>query len=147
MDLVLFTFLQVKPLLQHNSSITFNDVFLFLAGLLCHIAVILYCITLKEPSKSKSDEERKITCAKLFSPKHLIDSLKTVFAPRPNKGRVILLLQLLCLFITMNIISGEHDILYVFLANINTANVFDYFFGFKNFMGAVALLTVLPVLK
>ena len=77
----------------------------------------------------------------------MIDSFKTVFAPRPNKGRTILLLQLFCLFITMNIISGEHDIIYVFLANINTANVFDYFFGFKNFMGAIALLAVLPVLK
>ena len=77
----------------------------------------------------------------------MIDSFKTVFAPRPNKGRTILLLQLLCLFITLNIVSGEHDIMYVFLANINIAHVFDYFFGFKNFMGAIALLTVLPVLK
>ena len=77
----------------------------------------------------------------------MIDSFKTVFVPRPNKGRAILLLQLFCLFITMNIISGEHDIIYVFLANINTAHVFDYFFGFKNFMGAIALLAVLPVLK
>jgi len=137
----------VGPFLSKGLKNGLGSVYVFAASLLCHIAVILYCITLKEPLKSKSDEERKITCAKLFSPKHLIDSFKTIFAPRPNKGRVILLLQLLCLFITMNIISGEHDILYVFLANINAANIFDYFFGFKNFMGAVALLTVLPVLK
>ena len=109
--------------------------------------MILYCITLKEPSQLDTSGETKRTCAKLFSPEHLKDSVKTVFVPRPNKGRTVLLLQLACLFITMNVITGEYDIIYVFLANINTAHIFDYYFGFKNLMAAFVLLTVLPVLK
>ena len=67
--------------------------------------------------------------------------------PRPNKGRTVLLIQLICLFITLNVITGEQDIMYVFLANMNYAHVFDYFYGFKNFMGALSLLIVLPALK
>ena len=46
-----------------------------------------------------------------------------------------------------NVIAGELDILYIFLANTGTAHVFDYFFGFKNFLGAVALLVILPIAK
>ena len=56
-------------------------------------------------------------------------------------------MSLISLFIVQNVISGESDILYIFLANINTAEVFDYFFGFRNFVGAFSLLAVLPILK
>ena len=51
------------------------------------------------------------------------------------------------LFITMNVITGESDIVYIFLANINNANIFEYFYGFKNLMGSLVLLCGLPVLK
>ena len=47
----------------------------------------------------------------------------------------------------MNIMTGEADILYIFLANINVAQNFEYYFGFKNFMFAFALLGLLPILK
>ena len=47
----------------------------------------------------------------------------------------------------MNIMTGEADILYIFLANINAAQSFEYYFGFKNFMFAFALLILLPILK
>jgi len=135
------------PFLSKALKNGLGSVYVFGASLLCHIAVILYCITLKEPSQLDTSGETKRTCAKLFSPEHLKDSVKTVFVPRPNKGRTVLLLQLTCLFITMNVITGEYDIIYVFLANINTAHIFDYYFGFKNLMAAFVLLTVLPVLK
>ena len=55
---------------------------IFLANLLCHLAVVIYCFFLKEPSQQG---EKKITCSELFSPKHVIDSIKTVLAPRPNR--------------------------------------------------------------
>jgi len=114
------------------------------ANLLCHLAVVIYCFFLKEPNPRT---DKKITCSKLFSPQHVIDSFKTVFAQRPKKGRLILLLQLLALFITMNVTTGESDILYIFMANISVAQNFEYFFGFKNFMYAFALLGLLPILK
>ena len=47
----------------------------------------------------------------------------------------------------MNVTTGESDILYIFMANINVAQNFEYFFGFKNFMYAFALLGLLPILK
>ena len=64
-----------------------------------------------------------------------------------DQGRTLLLLQLAALFITMNVITGESDIVYIFLANINNANIFEYFYGSKNLMGSLVLLCGLPVLK
>ena len=43
--------------------------------------------------------------------------------------------------------QGESDILYIFMANTHTAHVFEYFYGFKNFMWAFGLLIILPILK
>ena len=51
------------------------------------------------------------------------------------------------LFLVQNVISGESDILYIFLTNINSAQVFDYLFGFRNLVGAVGLILILPLLK
>ena len=60
---------------------------------------------------------------------------------------MFLFLQLLALFITTNVIVGEIDITYIFLANINAAQFFEYFFGFKNAFSAIGLLAILPLLK
>ena len=62
-------------------------------------------------------------------------------------GRATLLLLLIALFIVQNVVVGELDILYIFLANINAEGIFDYFFGFKNCLGALSLLVLLPVAK
>ena len=112
---------------------------------LCHLMNIIYCLNLKEPTRI--EKKKEITIKSLFSFSHFLESFKTVLAPRDGSGRIILISLLFGLFIVQNVIGGELDILYVFLANIGTAHVFDYFFGFKNFLGAVALLVVLPFAK
>jgi len=117
----------------------------FAASGLCYIVQLLYCFTLREPTSSEKRE--KPTMKTLFSPFHIVNSFKTIFVRRKNNGRRNLRMSLISLFIVQNVISGESDILYIFLANINTAEVFDYFFGFRNFVGAFSLLAVLPILK
>ena len=67
------------------------------ANLLCHLAVVIYCFFLKEPNPRT---DKKITCSKLFSPQHVIDSFKTVFAQRPKKV-VKEMLQFLYNFFTL----------------------------------------------
>ena len=106
---------------------------------------IVYCLNLKEPTKIELKKE--INIKNLFSFSHFLESFKTVFLPREGSGRIVLISLLLGLFIVQNVLGGELDILYVFLANTGSAHVFDYFFGFKNFLGAVALLVVLPLAK
>jgi len=100
---------------------------------------------MKDPTKS--DKKKKITVSNLFAFSHFVDSFKTVIAPREGSRRTILITLLVALFVVQNLIAGELDILYIFLANTGTASIFDYFFGFKNFLGAVALLVILPLAK
>ena len=112
---------------------------------ICYTLQLLYCLSLREPRPR--DQRIRPSLSSLLSPQHLVNSIKTVFVRRENNGRRDLLLALSSLFIVQNVISGESDILYIFLANINTAEFFDYFYGFRNLMGAIALLVILPVLK
>ena len=42
---------------------------------------------------------------------------------------------------------GESDIMYIFLYNIQSAHVFEYYFGLKNFLLSLALLVFLPLIK
>ena len=121
-----------------------NDI-LFSASGVCYVVQLVYCLTLKEPTKLA--EREKPTLARLFSPVHLVNSIKTIFIRRENGGRCALLITLSSLFVVQNVISGESDILYIFLTNINSAQVFDYFFGFRNLVGAVGLIVILPLLK
>ena len=83
----------------------------------------------------------------LFNPVHLVNSFETVFKQRQCGGRAILLLTLTSLFIVSTTICGESDILYIFMANIQTNQYFQYYYGFKNGLGALTLLLGLPVLK
>ena len=132
---------------NQNSSLgarQFNGI-LFLASGVCYVVQLVYCLTLKEPTKPA--EREKPTFSRLFSPVHLINSMKTIFIRRENRGRSCLLITLGSLFVVQNVISGESDILYIFLTNINSAQVFDYFFGFKNLVGAIGLILILPMLK
>lgn len=118
---------------------------IFIASGCCHLINILYCISMKDPTKN--DKKKKITVSNLFAFSHFVDSFKTVIAPREGSRRAILITLLFALFIVQNIIPGELDILYIFLANTGIAHIFDYFFGFKNFLGAIALLVILPLAK
>ena len=111
----------------------------------CHLVNNIYCANMKDPTKIQ--QKQKITFRSLFSSSHFLDSFKTVIAPREGSRRALLIILLLGLFIVQNVITGELDILYIFLANIGAAHVFDYFFGLKNFLGAVALLVILPIAK
>ena len=120
-------------------------ILLFSASGACYVVQLVYCLTLKEPTKLA--EREKPTLARLFSPVHLLDSMKTIFIRRENGGRCALLMTLSSLFVVQNVISGESDILYIFLSNINCAQVFDYFFGFRNLVGALGLILILPLLK
>ena len=112
---------------------------------LCYVFQFIYCFSLKEP-ESESEPE-KIRLSALFSPVHLVNSFRTVFKQRENRGRPILLLTLMSLFIVQITVCGEADILYIFMANIQTNDYFQYYFGFKNGIGALTLLLGLPVLK
>jgi len=122
-----------------------GTVYVFAICVLCHAAVIVYSFFLKEPDVSR--ERKNVTLRNLFSIHHLIDSFKTVLKIRENKGRTVLILLLLSLFINSNVGAGESDILYIFMANTHTNHVFEYFYGFKNFMWAFGLLIILPILK
>ena len=75
------------------------------------------------------------------------DSIKTIFTKRENNRRGQLLMALCSLFVVQNVIVGELGILYIFLTNINMAQVFDYLSGFKNLIGALGLLVVMPIFK
>ena len=112
---------------------------------LCYVFQFIYCFRLKEPESATEPEEIRLSA--LFSPAHLVNSFKTVFKQRENRGRPILLLTLMSLFIVQITICGESDILYIFMANIQTKDYFQYYYGFKNGLGALTLLLVLPVLK
>ena len=122
----------------------FHDI-LFSASGVCYVVQFIYCLTLTEPTKL--EERQRPSLAGLFSPVHLINSIKTIFVRRENRGRSALLITLSSLFVVQNVISGESDILYIFLTNINSAQVFDYLFGFRNLVGAVGLILILPLLK
>ena len=56
-------------------------------------------------------------------------------------------MALCSLFVVQNVIVGEQGILYIFLANINIAQVFDYLSGFRNLIGALGLLLMMPIFK
>ena len=112
---------------------------------LCYVFQFIYCFRLKEPKSGK--ELETISLRALFSPAHLVNSFKAVFKQRENGGRAVLLLTLMSLFIVQMTFSGESDILYIFMANIQTKDYFQYYFGFKNGLGALTLLLGLPVLK
>ena len=56
-------------------------------------------------------------------------------------------MALCSLFVVQNVIVGELGILYIFLTNINIAQVFDYLSGFRNLIGALGLLVVMPIFK
>jgi len=100
---------------------------------------------IKDPMKV--EKRKKIRLASLFSFSHFIDSFKTVVAPRQGSARTSLFCLLIGLFIVQNMIVGELDILYPFLAQVGSANIFDYFFGLKSFFGAVSLLLIIPISK
>ena len=112
---------------------------------LCYVFQFVYCFSLKEPESETEPE--KISLRALFSPAHLVNSFKTVFKQRENRGRPILLLTLISLFIVQTTVCGESDILYIFMANIQISDYFQYYFAFKSAMGALALLLGFPVLK
>ena len=112
---------------------------------LCYVFQFIYCFRLKEPESV--GELEKISLSALFSPVHLVNSFKTVFKQRENGGRPVLLLTLMSLLILGITLNGESDILYIFMANIQTNDYFQYYLGFKNALGALALLLGLPVLK
>ena len=112
---------------------------------LCYVFQFVYCFRLKEPESETEPE--KISLSALFSPVHLVNSFKTVFKQRENRGRPILLLTLISLFIVQTTVCGESDILYIFMANIQISDYFQYYFAFKSAMGALALLLGFPVLK
>jgi len=131
----------LSKLMKHH----LGTVAVFIAGGVCYVLQFLYCLTLTEPTKLS--ERERLTVSGLFSPVHLINSIKTIFVRRENRGRAALLLTLSSLFVVQNVIAGESDILYIFLANINTAHVFEYFFGFRNLVGALGLILILPLLK
>eukprot|EP00091_Calanus_sinicus_P007592 TRINITY_DN18708_c0_g1_i1.p1 TRINITY_DN18708_c0_g1~~TRINITY_DN18708_c0_g1_i1.p1 ORF type:complete len:340 (-),score=55.39 TRINITY_DN18708_c0_g1_i1:179-1198(-) len=135
----------VGPFLSKFLKLSISPLAVFIASGCCHLLNIIYCLNLKEPAKI--EKTKNITLKNLFSFSHFVDSFKTVIAPREGYGRMILISLLFAIFFVVNVIGGELDILYVFLANIGSAHVFDYFFGFKNFLGAVALLVVLPFAK
>jgi len=133
------------PFLSKALKDSLGTVYVFAICVLCHAAVIVYSFFLKEPDVSR--ERKNVTLRNLFSIHHLIDSFKTVLKIRENKGRTVLILLLLSLFINSNVGAGESDILYIFMANTHTNHVFEYFYGFKNFMWAFGLLIILPILK
>jgi len=135
----------VGPFLSRSLKLSFGPLAVFIASGCCHLINILYCISMKDPTKN--DKKKKITVSNLFAFSHFVDSFKTVIAPREGSRRAILITLLFALFIVQNIIPGELDILYIFLANTGIAHIFDYFFGFKNFLGAIALLVILPLAK
>jgi len=135
----------VGPFLSKSLKLSLSPLAVFIASGFCHLVNIVYCLNLKEPTKI--EQKKEINIKNLFSFSHFLESFKTVFLPREGSGRIVLISLLLGLFIVQNVLGGELDILYVFLANTGSAHVFDYFFGFKNFLGAVALLVVLPLAK
>ena len=118
---------------------------LILGSGLCYVFQFVYCFSLKEPESETEPE--KISLRALFSPVHLVNSFKTVFKQRENRGRPILLLTLISLFIVQTTVCGESDILYIFMANIQISDYFQYYFAFKSAMGALTLLLGFPVLK
>jgi len=142
-DGMLFVAATIGPFSSKFLKDSLGTVYVFSGYMICHVLVIVYCIFLKEPAKSKSN----ITCSKLFNIKHLLDSIRTVFVSRPNKANIILLLQLVALFISINIVVGEADITYIFLANIQATHVFEYYLCLRNAFSALALLALLPLLK
>jgi len=136
----------VGPFLSKLLKDSLGPVYVFGFCLLCHVVVIVYCYFLKEPSTT-NERELSFSFTELFSFKPIVDSIKTVFCTRKDKARMFLLLELTALFITINVIVGEIDITYIFLANINASHVFEYFFGLKNAFSAIGLIAVLPLLK
>jgi len=114
----------------------------------CYLFNIVYCQFVTEP---KRDREAPAASLKtLFSFSHLKDSLVTVFRARENSGRVILILLLISTFIVQTVVSGELDILYLFLASPPLSwdyVLFSYFFGIKYLAGTLALLLILPLAK
>jgi len=136
----------VGPFLSKFLKLSLSPLAVFIASGCCHLVNIIYCANMKDPTKIQQ-KKKKITFRSLFSFSHFLDSFKTVIAPREGSRRALLIILLLGLFIVQNVIAGELDILYIFLANIGASHVFDYFFGLKNFLGAVALLVILPIAK
>jgi len=135
----------IGPFLSKSLKLSLGPLAVFLASGLCHLLNIVYCINMRDPTQV--ERKQKITLNSLFSMKHFLECFKTVLLPRESSGRIVLILLLCSIFIVQNVNSGEFDILYIFLANIGTAHIFDYFFGFKNFLGALALLVILPTAK
>ena len=67
-------------------SVKFVDkpVLLFVAASgCCHLLTILYCLTLEEPRRT--GPRPAPTCTRLFSPSHILDSVRTVATPRPGQ--------------------------------------------------------------
>ena len=71
----------------------------------CYVLQFVYCLSLREPTALA--EREKPSLARLFSPVHLINSIKTIFVTRENWGRSALLITLSALFVVQNVISGE----------------------------------------
>jgi len=135
----------IGPFLSKFLKVSIGPLAVFIASGCCHLVNIFYCLMMKDPMSV--EKKKKIRLASLFSFSHFIDSFKTVIAPRKGSARTSLFCLLIGLFIVQNLIVGELDILYPFLAHVGSANIFDYFFGLKSFFGALSLLLILPIAK
>jgi len=114
----------------------------------CYLFNIIYCQFVKEPPRDRDGPAPSLKS--LFSFSHLKDSILTVFRARENSSRCILILLLISTFILQTVVSGELDILYLFLASPPLGwdyVLFSYFFGIKYLAGTIALLLILPFAK
>lgn len=146
LESMIFTAGTLGPLLSAALSSSAGALTVFIVQGFFHLLNILYCIFLPDPV----EEERKtepVSIAKLFSVKHLIDSVRTVMKKRPGRNRTILLCLLMSTFIVSSTVSGWHDILGIHFYFIGQIQNFNYFYCFKNLMNALACLLLLPLAK
>ncbi|XP_023322692.1 uncharacterized protein LOC111697052 isoform X2 [Eurytemora carolleeae] len=152
MGILNFSWAVSKPIASGVGGLLYSNggfVCVFAASLLLFILGALFGIIKLYNFKEKISRTGRISCSKIFTPRHIGDAVKTTFKKRPNNKRMYILMLIMMMLVLVISFLGEHSFQLMYTKRYFEWNGSDYiwFDTTRSLISSFGLILLLPLFK